>query len=536
MESDSEGQTVSPQPDESEDKDNPGQDDGRQRRVAALRSLTSDQRESLVSPPSPPPVFAVSPRRSRRSVALWLSIGALVVALLASGVFIWSRATPPRPAPADPLVLRFPKGGISCPVEAAWSPDGKSIAVLGYSTCSARQPETNSPAITPATTVPTGGVLTIYNATSGAVVRAIWLDSWIPPQSLPSNGQNSAPKTKQVAYNYFDLLWAPDGQGAAVLFDVASVNQQGAAQDYGGGLLLIHVARGAVDVYARPGFLRAYQAARESVFTSPTAPSTLRWDVTTGAMDTVRVPPALDYEWNQNGALRPTQPLGKTPDTPPPAAIIQPIGNPLGGARFSIWQSGILTYASVRCSSSGGPAANDYYYAFGMAHTSAWSPDGRYLYLSVGTLGRLAAYADPADDTLNGDVCMQLGPAEKWLQLPVRDAGMANAITQLDPTTNNQALLTWSPDGKRLAVELTAQAPATANTALVTLYDSQTGKVLTRLTARQLGMASAPAGAPALSSPMWAPDGSALLFLKTDQAKGDYSILVFGRRSLAPAR
>lgn len=486
MESDSEGQTVSPQPGESEDKDHPGQDDGRRRRIATLRSLTSDQRESLVSSPSPPPIFAVSPRRSRRSVVLWLSIGALVVALFASGVFIWSRATQPRPAPPDPLVLRFPKGGISCPIEAAWSPDGKSIAVLGYSTCSARQPETNGPA----TTVPTGGVLTLYNATSGAVVKAIWLDSWIPTRSLPSNGQGSAPKTKQVAYNYFGLLWAPDGQGAAILFDVASVNQQGAAQDYGGGLLLIHVARGAVDVYTQPGFLRAYQAARESMFTSPTAPSTVRWDVTTGEMDTVRVPPALGYEWDQNGALRPTQPLGKTPDPPPPAAIIQPIGNPLGGARFSIWQRGILTYASVRCSSSGEPAANDYYYAFGIGGTSAWSPDGRYLYLSVGMLGRLAASANPPADTLSGDVCMQLGPAEKWLQLPVRDAGMANAITQLDPTTNNQALLAWSPDGARLAVELTAQAPATANTALVTLYDSQTRRVLTRLTARQLGMAS----------------------------------------------
>lgn len=525
MDNDRDAYTVSQQSEDACDQDG---DHGRQQRISALRSLTSDQQKVPVSHTSPPPLSA--PRR-HRPVVLWLSIGALVIILFSSGIFIWLHASESRPIPADPMIIHFPSGGISCPIEATWSPDGKSIAVLGYSTCGSPQPGMNNPAITSTTTVPAGGMLTVYSATSGAVLRAIRLDSWITPQSLPSSSQYGSGQGKQVAYNYFHVLWAPDGQCAAVLFDVGGMDQHGAAQDYGGGLLLIHVARGAVDVYAQPGFLHDYQAVRESAISSPTAPSTLRWDVTTGAMDTLHVPPALSYEWHQDGTLQPTQPLSRAPDTPPPTATIQPVGNPLGGARFSIWQSGVLTYASARCSSGEQPAAHSYYFVFGTTGTSAWSPDGRFLYLSVGTLGRLPISADPPVDTLNGGACTQLGPAGKWLQLPVRDAGLANAIRQLNPPLSNQALVAWSPDGTHLAVELIAQAPETQNTPLVTIYDCRTGKILTELTAHQFGMQPDLTRTASLSDPIWAPDGNRLLLLKVDQARNDYSMLVFGRNS-----
>lgn len=513
--------------------DNDG-DDGHKRRISALRALTDNQQKPapLVSPTSLPHNVL---HRSRRLVLLWVSVGALLVILFSSGVFIWLHTLRPPPAPDDPLVIHFPSGGISCPIESAWSPDGKSIAVLGYSTCAGPQPRTNAPAITPATVAPTGGVLTIFNATSGAVARTIRLDAWIAPQSLPSYKQNGSTEGMHPIYNYFHILWAPDGQRVAMLFDVVGVDQRSATQDYGGGLLLAHVGSGEVNIIAQSGFFHAYQAARESAFTAPTAPSTLRWDVTTGAMDAIHIPPALGYEWGQNGALRPTQLLGKTPVTPSSDATVQPIGNPLGGTRFSIWQRGVVTYASARCSSDGKPADNDHYYVFGTTGTSAWSPDGRYLYLSVGTLGRLAASATPPGDTRNSSVCTQFGPAEKWLQLPVRDAGMASALTLIEPTTNNQVLLSWSPDGTRLAAELAVQTPVTQDTPLITIYDCHSGKMLTRLTAHQLRMQPGLTQTASLSDPLWTPDGSQLLLLKMDQEKGDYNIMVFRRKSLEPA-
>ena len=102
---------------------------------------------------------------------------------------------------------RWRPTGWSCPRGAAWSPDGKDIAVVGY--------KDGCPNNFPNFYQYHAGALQIYDATRARCSASITLDDAIQPKlGLPAQPAAQSP---QVIY-YDTVSWAPDGRRVAVTF------------------------------------------------------------------------------------------------------------------------------------------------------------------------------------------------------------------------------------------------------------------------------------------------------------------------------
>jgi WD40 repeat protein len=250
----------------------------------------------------------------------------------------------------------------------------------------------------------------------------------------------------------------------------------------------------------------------------------LEWDLTNGTLisSALALPAALSYQWGVHGALLAQTPLNTT--AAPPAPAPGPVGNPDGGAAFTLWQPGLAAPGYLRGSGGITTAPNLYLWESAFA---AWSPDGRYLLTPVYAGGRVALAGQPAPSAAD----LAATGTTKTPILPARDTALTRLYTAMVPDASGAApdvqSVAWRPDGSVLAATgVPYFNPDTASLAahtMVTLYDSASGRQLTTLNpAVDLSHAL---GTPLTGQPIWlawSPDGSHLLLL--DAAIGTLTI------------
>jgi hypothetical protein len=131
-------------------------------------------------------------------------------------------AGPPGPVKIKPTVQILPQqDGFACIMDAAWSPDSKRIALLGYQ----QECPQNDQAYRP-------GLEMVYDATSGRMEERLNPDSAIL-RALRMNypGEHPAP-----VILYDTIFWSPDGRLLALLFSVVD-GPDADATSYNGVLL-----------------------------------------------------------------------------------------------------------------------------------------------------------------------------------------------------------------------------------------------------------------------------------------------------------
>jgi hypothetical protein len=448
---------------------------------------------------------------------LLITVGIVALVLLVLGLDLAGRLTPQQSLavrkPALPLTLQPQAQGVNCVVDAAWSPQGTRIALLG---------DQHAPYCPATSSGHKAGLVTVFDATSGtllatlhpddAIVRAIqtFTQRVAPIPTPPSAAQIAA----AVAYQH--LLWSPDGRQMALTFSLALssiglnlVLPDGEPEDLHGMLLL--ETNG-----AHPQVVLQPQGVYEA--------SAVLWDVHASAIAATAAAPSLSaapsssptfgmlraavaYRWPLKSETGPTPtPVAATvlsSVAPPPVPSLGPVGNPDGGSSFTVWQPAVVI-GVVRPGPDGGLTNLPGVYELS-AMFMAWSPDGRYLLDTVvpGGVLELPSTPVPTQDQLSAY------GIDGVPLLPLRDTGLAQALRAVNPINSLGASITWRPDGRVLA----AYAPSTMFAVPpVTLYDCATGRQLAALLPPALGPAS---GATPLLGQVtllrWSPDGTHLL-------------------------
>lgn len=513
--------------------------DERERRQQALRELAARRAAEDASPAeaataqnartgnAPRPATLRPPRRTRPGarqhiVLFAVALALLVVSVGAGAIYVRRQSSaahvaPPARTAAARLSISPAANGIALcgnpafgpSASATWSPDGQSIAVLGY--------VNKCPSDDPISYAYQPGVVAIYSAATGALIGRFNPDPAIaaalrlkPPQ-LPapgSGGPGTPPRgdTQHQIITYGNVLWSPDGTRLALLFAVDyfyNVQVQGNGVQYGTaswyGVATMAPSGGSPVVVAGPtptfsedspaAVPWEYDLVQGRYVLPPTAPSSA-----------YGVPQprsaGLAYAWNPDGTLAIQQalPPGSVPKTP----RLGPVGNPTHDASFTIWQPGRITPDSQF-----GLGVYQYTWQF-----AAWSPDGRYVMPPLGSVGfGFGELLVPRKYGLTPQqLASDLNPAEVYL--PMRDAALRTLLQQ-DIT----GAVAWSPDGRRLAVIpeiLHGNNDQGADLAGMRLYDCASGYETVRFTG------AVGAGEQAYQPTMaWSPDGKQLMVFAT---------------------
>jgi Tol biopolymer transport system component len=507
--------------------------EGQQRRLEALHALAQQQLQSRPSAGVTAPAAGVQQAQatgsarlarrrglSTRRVPLRAGLVALAVCVVVAGAFAWLRrpASPSTPAAPDIVTYSYVSGGILCPQDVAWSPDGSTVAVVGYAgrNCA------------PGAVVfggPSNGMLEIRDGATGQVERSAALDAAVLPMTVPADIQQDPRLLRQIGIGYGSLAWSPDGKrimlsaGASRMVLVSDPNGGAHSQitQYGSAFVFVDPANGRVQV--QPVASLPDRPASSQPLSSFAAQPSVEFDTAANAKKWITVPPALAYAWDANDTLVPTQPLPPTASVPAPTIAPGPVGNPNGGSHFTMWQEGFISYAKQCTVVNGQPSVpatlspSDVYEL--TLHTATWSPDGRYLVAGVGAFGRLnippplTATPDPSQPQAGGS-CGSTGDPSQLAPMPMRDAAMSAAVTLLDPFGQGAVTLDWSPDGRRLAA---ASADAAVTKPRFSIYDTATGKALWQMPAGTFGTRTN-SSQQLLFQMHWSPDGKRLLLLE----------------------
>jgi hypothetical protein len=443
-------------------------------------------------------------------LATLLLLAGLVVGTVIAGTHAGkSEAGSPAPATFGPALRLSTQetAALWCPAGAAFSHDGARLAVFG-----------------PAAGCDTQGalvrrdqphVLAVYDTHAGVIERLIPLDTLVA-SSLASRSPDHARTVRAV--RYVGLGWTPDDTRFAALF--AAFDTPGpATQDalVASGMVLVNIATGMDTlIHGDGGF---FDAPLGSYTGLPI------YDIAGAAVSAPFVSPAgLAFAWserNQPEAILPLdgQPLRQLPISAGPR---YPVGQPGGGATFTLWQPGFVL----------GPRASA---AFAGIHGTTgafvttfptWSPSGTYATLMVaGVALPSPPNMPPAPSATPGAGPLVLAP-DRLTLVPARDAALQ--AVQREIGANGWAQVAWNPDGSLLAsIACVANGHET-----LTLRDTQTGAIVSaeplRLTAGDLGCESFTAGEdigdyaqPNLTL-LWSPDGGRVLV--SDQHAGQLTL------------
>ncbi len=499
--------------------------DDRERRLGALRALASQQSavgqaassapaergaQSPVSPRPDPRRVVRRPTRALTALSLALVVVVVVAGVVGYRILSAHSQAAPSITAAAPIVPSL--DAIHCESDVAWSPDGRSVALLGHLR--------NCPNTDSTTYANWPGEVNIYDTTTGKLVISVNLDTAIQRtlhlgalvSVTPDPYSAQAGGATQVI-QYQRLAWSPDGKRLAITFQYEDVTH--ATPSTVTGVEIINADGSSPQVVARATPGQGY--AGQDI-----------WNLATGAELPLANPTAapefvsagqgvaaLSYRWGSDGALTASQPLPTTGATlaasAAPAAALGPIGNPAGGANFTIWQAGqlYLVFPSDAAGQSNTtvPGAPVYYTEF-----VAWSPDGRYLLDASleATLVGGTGLTPPSTQTLQA-LNLTTSPA-----LAPRDAALRHLLTDLTAASDTQVYalgtLAWSPSGNLLAAVTRASGRNVSSdsaTVTVTVMDCATGRVLKTLVAHA---AINNTGSYFNSFLRWSPDGKRLLY------------------------
>jgi hypothetical protein len=219
----------------------------------------------------------------------------------------------------------------------------------------------------------------------------------------------------------------------------------------------------------------------------------------------------MSYLWDATNTLIPQGPT-LTSTALPPTQTPGPIGNPIGGHSFTIWQTAQLQ-PIVDTTSSSLPTIVPGSMFF-VANFPAWSPDGAHLFLNMNVYDVLVTQKNGSSTlpSLPGSATSSDTP-----RLSIRDKGLSTALadTQFGLTADgNPDVLTatWRPDGRVVAVSITPSGTSSQVNpipAKVRLYDCMTGKLLIILRGQQ----SSDTQQRGVLYLRWSSDGSHLVLL-----------------------
>ncbi len=437
-------------------------------RLAALRQLADTPTQQPASPP-PAPVHSgfttggqlgVARGHTRRSGRILIAVASLII-LVALGATLVIRAhlqsqsaATTHPPAARYIQIAPLSDGLNCPVDIAWSPDGTRLAALGYSGhCPDWPPDAAY----------TSGLLLIYNASTGKVEQRALLDPLV-------TGGGLALDTHAEYLAYQALMWSPDGGRLALPFFA----QRGLLTS---GPPSVHEADPTTQPHPTTAGVLLLDAAtlqRTELVTAPytttvTAGAALEWNLLTGKLiqSALQLPPALGYHWGAAGALLPDG-LLSAGQVPTPTTLT-PIGDPVGGASFSVWQPGETLFGFAPANGAGAavPGLDLFFTRFG-----AWSPNSAFLLAPAYYGGRIDTFQPPQPTAAQTQ-------ASGWAAapvLPVRDA----ALTTLYTTIPSRIDISWSPDGQTLAAWNGGAIIGEGSTALG-LYSAKSGRMAASL-------------------------------------------------------
>jgi len=353
--------------------------------------------------------------------------------------------------------LRSNFESMPCLVDAAWSPDNRMIAALGYQSACYQAGATS--------------VLTLYDTHLRKVVARLHPDEAIV-QALDSSGSFSvnhpfSMPADPIDITYVHVIWSPDGKALAYTFTTLST------QPPEDGVVLMSREGGHAQVLLQEQ--------------SATAPFYAEWDLARSRSVPFTPPPsafsfmplsaALTYRWGANGTLVPETLL--TPTGVPAAPPLGPVGNPDGDPTFTLWQPGSVDVAAMRDSSRLSSWTTTF---------AAWSPDGRYLVDGLTLFGLLK----PPGQGFPSASTIILTRMNQVPLLPLRDKALLKVV-------DTAAALARSQNGQMLSASHAGKS--------VDLYECRTGDKLAAFALHDHGDAASTA--PILLR--WSPDGSRLL-------------------------
>ncbi len=350
--------------------------------------------------------------------------------------------------------------GLACLVDAAWSPDGDYIAVLGYTQ---KCPQGNFvPARVNIYDVHTDKLVSHWTP-DYAIARALYGTANFPARLRAITTRKPLPGTSggfiSIAPIYYShILWSPDGQNLALTFTAST-----RLNSYGGVLLIANGGNPAKVFLHR-------QNSTNSLYTM--------WNISSGQpIKSTLVPAAIVYQWGSDGSLQAQNVLKEQSIVAAPP--LGSVGNADGGNFFTIWQPGLAIIVSQ--------AHSPTVYIW-KTDVTAWSPDSKYLVEGINLKAVMELPDHPfPNPSLLAELNLQHAPL-----LPVHDTALLQAAF-------GSLAIAWRLDGQVLA--------ATNFTGSVDLFDCTTGhKLGTLLTPMHHTPIS---GSTALLR--WSPDGSHLL-------------------------
>lgn len=446
------------------------------RRLEALREL-SESAASLSGEHGPTAarvhhVTSLRPRRRHRgsrkraiALACALAFAFTIAAIAFRGLLPWQ-----HPA-AFRLSINLAAHNLYCPSSAAWAPDGSRLAVLAQFGACARDGN-NTGQGSEAQAV---GIFDLH----GRLLRLLYPDS-LALGADTTSGPASSATGEHV--RYFGFSWSPTGDDFALPFEAQTVHTASVPPQQG-----FQEGVAILPADGSPGFVLSYH----NLFAAGDV-----WDMRSRTLTNPGAPdlaPATAYTWS-SGNLQPAA-------SPKSDA---PVGNPSGGASFTIWQPGAL--AMQRPSTA---------IAFSSAF-AAWSPDGRYVAPGLGFGGVVAPSSAPIARDGSGN-----------LLLAPRDSALAAVIAQVKASTDPEQLpasVAWRADGSRLAalvpsheIDASLLSGLEATGPLrIAVYDCASGTRMTTLeTTPPINRPNRDSGVIIQPRLLWSPDQSMLALLDT---------------------
>ncbi|HEX8732560.1 MAG TPA: hypothetical protein VF725_10940 [Ktedonobacterales bacterium] len=438
---------------------------------------------------------------------LWRWMGAVATLALAAIVIVTLAPHIPRPAPSRPAPIPYTRLRVSpdvarCMSGFSWSHDSRQIAALTSYDCASANAGVSAPV----------SKLYIFNAATGASAATIDmgepLDLALRRLGIDTNA------TAQYGVSFFSSAWSPDDRLLAAQFAVYSERMMVE------GVVLATIAgaqAGHVTVLTNTPIAAGTPGPPPQQASAFTLAPTVRWDLTTGAVSTIYLQPALAYRWLPGGVLVAAEPLADSVNAPPPSDAGAPTDDPVGGEGFSLWRTGYVTLANTpSCEPSQSSAPLPVRYAMVTLGGVVWSPGGRYL-LDVNVNARLLAplAKAPAQSPTSSSGCVDGAAPDPLPTAALHDRGLAAAVKRLDPTGSQELSLAWSPDGRRLAA-LTISLDHSVGTAA--LYDCASGTQTHAFTSGEFYNPDAFSNSEDpttgfVQTPAWSPDSSHLLLV-----------------------
>lgn len=420
---------------------------------------------------------ASHPARGRAWPVLGIAL-AVVVVLVSVGAVWHPWQQKPAQTSDTSVSINLANEHIYCPVNAAWSPDGRSVAVLA-------QDEHCLDSENNASSDISKYQVAIFDA-RGTLMKRIDLSARIPHYMEHGTPTTTGSSATLMTSRFRWIVWLPDSRRMALPFILfrapgnTDYSNEGAS-----GMAVIPVDGSQADITISSGLFAVgywdFQAKRA-----------ISLNISDYAN---RLPPlaSLAYQWTSEGTV-------VVAHAPSPT---DPVGNPSGGQLFTVWQPGTITLDRQTS-------------AIGYASMFLpLSPDGRYLML----IGGFGAILDAGVDLDSSD----------HSRIAPRDAGLKAASERLedpaDPFAQNMSVA-WRFDGKRIAAvdpnprvdqvrtNFSREIPKTSES--VTIFDCATGDKLLMLKTQTL--VNRPSYPLNISSPMlgWNGKGNALFLLDTN--------------------